>query len=69
MDMQHIIIDWLSLCSEFAIFGSLFIVPIRYGSLNTLNELLQCSTYQFNTKKNLVKSFLKNFPSFFQTVN
>jgi len=37
MDMQHIIINWLSLCSELAIFGSVFIVPIRYEKLNLLN--------------------------------
>jgi len=37
MDMQHIIIDWLSLCSESDIFGSVLIVPIRYEKLKLLN--------------------------------
>jgi hypothetical protein len=65
MDMQHIIINWLSLCSEFAIFSSVFIVPNRPRKVNLLKELPQCGMIQFNTNKKFVKSFFKKFSIFF----
>jgi len=63
--MQHIILDLVYLCSEFAIFSSVFIVPIRPRKVNLLKELPQCGIIQFNTNKKFVKSFSKKMFHFF----
>jgi hypothetical protein len=43
--MQHIILDLLNLRSEFAIFSSAAIVPIRPRKVNISNELLRCGSH------------------------
>ena len=65
MDMPHIIMDLVSPCSEFAIFGSVFIVPIHPTKVNLSKQLLQCGMLQFNTNKKFVKSFSKKMFHFF----
>jgi hypothetical protein len=65
MDMPHIIIDRLSLCSESVIFTRVSIALICSRKVNLFKELLQCGMIQFNTNKKFVKSFSeKNVPLF-----
>jgi hypothetical protein len=65
MDMQHIIIDRLSLCSESVISTRVSIALICSRKVNLLKELPQCGIIQFNTNKKFVKSFSKKFSIFF----